>query len=134
MIWEPITPEELSLEISKGEKEMGSENFQFWNEIKFIPTKWTEHEFGDEGGGFWAVAKYKNFVFYYNDIEEGFNISEFEKDREIKEYGAEQDELQFALMKLRKTKKRNLTVSLFLYHSIRISFFLTRKTTLLKVR
>lgn len=27
MIWEPITFEELSLEISKGEKEMSSENF-----------------------------------------------------------------------------------------------------------
>ncbi|WP_435522465.1 hypothetical protein [Chryseobacterium indoltheticum] len=39
---------------------------------------------------------------YYNDIEEGFNISEFEKDGEIKEYGAEQDELQIALIKLRK--------------------------------
>lgn len=102
MIWQPITSEELSLEISKGEKEMSLENFQFWNEIKFTPTKWTEHKFGDEGGGFWAVAKYKNFVLYYNDIEEGFNISEFEKEREIKEYGAEQDELQFALIKLRK--------------------------------
>ena len=107
MIWEPITSEELSLEISKGEKEMSSESFQFWNEIKFTPTKWTEHEFGDEGGGFWAVAKYKNFVLYYNDIEEGFNISEFEKDREIKEYGAEQNELQFALIKLRKLIEYN---------------------------
>lgn len=102
MIWEPITFEELALEISKGEKEMSSENFQFWNKIKFTPTKWTEHEFGDEGNGFWAVAKYNNFVLYYNDIEEGFNISKFEKDREIKEYGAEQDELQYALIKLRK--------------------------------
>lgn len=96
------TFEELSFEISKGEKEMSSANFQFWNEIKFTPTKWTEHEFGDESGGFWAVAKYKNFILYYNDIEDGFNISEFEKDGEIKEYGAEQDELQFALIKLKK--------------------------------
>lgn len=103
MIWKPITFEELSLEISKGEKEMSPENFQFWNEIKFIPTKWTEHEFGDEDGGFWAIAKYKNFVLYYNDIEEGFNISEFENEGKIKEYRAEQDELQFALIKLRKT-------------------------------
>lgn len=102
MIWEPITSEELSLEISKGEKEMSLENFQFWNEIKFTPIKWAEHEFGDEGEGFWAVAKYKNFVLYYNDIEEGFNISEFGKEGEIKEYGAEQDELQIALIKLRK--------------------------------
>ncbi|MCC9033892.1 hypothetical protein NAL32_06855 [Chryseobacterium sp. Ch-15] len=102
MIWEPITFEELSLEISKGEKEMSSENFQFWNEIKFTPIKWAEQEFGDEGGGFWAVAKYKNFVLYYNDIEEGFNISEFENEGKIKEYSAEQDELQFALIKLRK--------------------------------
>lgn len=102
MIWEPITFEELSFEISKGQKEMSPENFLFWNEIKFTPTKWTEHEFGDESGGFWAVAKYKNFILYYNDIEDGFNISEFEKDGEIKEYGAEQDELQFALIKLKK--------------------------------
>ncbi|MFL9833227.1 hypothetical protein [Chryseobacterium terrae] len=102
MIWEPITSEELSLEILKGEKEMNPENFQFWNEIKFKPTKWTEHEFGDEGGGFWAVAKYKSFVLYYNDIEEGFNISKFEKEGKILNYGAEQDELQFAVMKLRK--------------------------------
>lgn len=103
MIWEPITYEELSLEISKGEKEMSSENFQFWNEIKFTPIKWAEQEFEDEGAGFWAVAKYKNFVIYYNDIEEGFNISEFENEGKIKQYNAEQDELQFALMKLRKT-------------------------------
>lgn len=102
MNWDPITLEELSLEISKGEKEMSPENFQFWNEIKFTPTKWTEHEFGNEGEGFWAVAKYKNLVLYYNDIEEGFNISEVEKDGEIKEYGAEQDELQYALIKLKK--------------------------------
>ncbi|WP_435522466.1 hypothetical protein [Chryseobacterium indoltheticum] len=57
MIWEPITSEELSLEITKAEKEMSSANFQFWNEIKLTPTKWTEQEFGDEGGGFWAIAK-----------------------------------------------------------------------------
>ncbi|MCX8523759.1 hypothetical protein OF897_07460 [Chryseobacterium formosus] len=102
MIWEPITLQELSSEILKGEKEMTSENLKFWNYIKFTPTKWNEREYGDEGGGFWVVAKYKNFVLYYNDIEDGFNISEFEKDGEIKEYGAEQDELQYALIKFRK--------------------------------
>ncbi|MGO4710442.1 hypothetical protein AB4Y90_15340 [Chryseobacterium sp. 2TAF14] len=100
MTWEPITSEELFLEISKGEKEMSAEHLKFWNEIKFKPTKWIEQEFEDEG--FWAVAKYKNLVIYYNDVEEGFNISEFEKEGCIKEYGSEQDELHHALIKLRK--------------------------------
>ena len=102
MIWEPITLEELSLEILNGENKMNAEIFSFWNSIKITPIKWIEHELGDEGGGFWAVAKYKNFVLYYNDIEEGFNISEFEREGEIKEYYAEQDELQHSLIKFKK--------------------------------
>ncbi|MFY1045595.1 hypothetical protein [Chryseobacterium sp. GP-SGM7] len=58
MIWKPITLQELSLEISKGENAMNEDVLKFWNSIKFIPTKWIENEYGDEGGGFWAVAKY----------------------------------------------------------------------------
>ncbi len=102
MDWEPISFEELSFEISKGEMNMESNRLEFWNKVKIIPIKWTEHEYGDEGNGFWAVAKYKNFVLYYNDIEEGFNISAFESEGNIKEYHAEQDDLEFAVSKFSK--------------------------------
>lgn len=100
MNWEPISFEELSTEISKGENDMKTELLNFWNKVKINPIKWSEHEYGDDGNGFWVVAKYKNLVLYYNDIEEGFNISEFENEGEIKEYYAEQDELYFAVLKL----------------------------------
>jgi hypothetical protein len=102
MSWEPITFEELSFEISKREIDMESNLFDFWNKVKITPVKWSEDEYGKEGNGFWVVAKYKNFVLYYNDIEEGFNISEFESEGKIKEYCAEQDELRISVLKLSK--------------------------------
>ncbi|MFD2904687.1 hypothetical protein [Sphingobacterium anhuiense] len=104
MNWTPITFEELKIEISNGEHKMDQNLLDFWNKIKTVPKKWSEAEYGDEGNGFWVVAKFKNLVVYYNDIEEGFNISEFKYEGEIQEYGAEQDELNFAIYKLVELK------------------------------
>lgn len=102
MEWKPITLEELSLEISKAESEMNLELFNLWNKVKTTPCKWAEREMGNEGSGFWVIAEYKDLVLYYNDIEDGFNISHFEKHGEIDEYHVEQDELYFAILKLLK--------------------------------
>lgn len=73
-----------------------------WNEITTKPKKWTEEEYGKEGGGFWVIAIDGNEVIWYNDIEEGFNISNFTAEGEIDEYGAELDELQWAINKLKR--------------------------------
>ena len=35
------------------------------------PEKWRQTPYGDEEGGFWAVAVYENRVLWYNNIEEG---------------------------------------------------------------
>ncbi|WP_333852091.1 hypothetical protein [Epilithonimonas sp.] len=102
MEYKPISLEELSIEISKGENKMDEELLNFWNTIKITPSKWNENQFWNKENSFWVVAKYKNLVLYYNDIEDGFNISTFKKEGEIKEYCVEQDELYFSVLKLSK--------------------------------
>lgn len=105
MNWEPITIQELQNEITKSLNDLNDETLAFWKSIKIAPEKWIENEFGNEGGGFWVVAIYKNYVIWYNDIEEGFNISEFNHKGHIQEYNAEQDELKFSIIKLKNLTK-----------------------------
>ena len=105
MNWEPITIQELQKEITKSINDLNDETFGFWQSIKIAPEKWIEKEFGNEGGGFWVVAIYNNYVIWYNDIEEGFNISEFNQKGHILEYNAEQDELKFSIIKLKNLTK-----------------------------
>ena len=98
--WTPILLNELNIEIQKTEKDLEGEIMEFWKSIKIEPEKWNEKEYGNEGGGFWVVAIFDGKVIWYNDIEDGFNISEFEKIGEIKEYGCENDEIIWAVTKL----------------------------------
>lgn len=81
---------------------MSQDQLSLWSQISIKPQKWSEHEYGSEGGGFWVVAINQNDVIWYNDIEEGFNISPFSKLGTIDKYGAEQDELQWTLNKLKR--------------------------------
>jgi hypothetical protein len=65
----------------------------FWKLIKIIPEKWQEKQYGKEGGGFWVVAICGNRVIWYNDIEDGFNISRYHTYGEIDEYWCNQSKL-----------------------------------------
>jgi hypothetical protein len=47
----------------------------YFKRVAFEPTNWSQSPYGDEGGGFWAVAADDNRVLWYNDIEDGFNVS-----------------------------------------------------------
>jgi hypothetical protein len=98
--WEPITIVELQKEIKKGVLNMSLSQTELWKRISIYPEKWTENEFGKEGGGFWAVAIIDNQVIWYNDIEDGFNISSFSENGKIDEYWADQDELNWVIKKL----------------------------------
>jgi len=100
MNWTPLSLAALNIEIKKGENNMTPTEYCFWEQIKIKPIKWKELTLGIEGQGFWVVALYQDQVLYYNDIEDGFNWSTYEKEGTIKDYFAEQDELQFALLKL----------------------------------
>ncbi|HXU61004.1 MAG TPA: hypothetical protein VN962_04840 [Polyangia bacterium] len=63
------------------------------------PSKWQLSPWGDEGGGFWVVAALDDRVLWFNDIEDGFNISRFTSPGQIPstEYFCNQDELPLAI-------------------------------------
>lgn len=99
--WKPITLALLQNEIDNGVQKMTTDQLILWKNISIEPKKWLEVEYGNEGGGFWVVAVKGNEIVYYNDIEEGFNVSTFTKVGLIDAYQSEQDELQWALNKLK---------------------------------
>jgi hypothetical protein len=65
-----------------------------------MPIKWVEEKHGEDGGGFWVVAVCETKIIWYNDIEEGFNISEYKVYGHIGEYNCNQDELSWSISKL----------------------------------
>lgn len=101
--WEPISLTSLQKEILNGVQKMTTNQLILWKNISIEPKKWIEAEYGNEGGGFWVVAIKGNEIIYYNDIEEGFNVSTFTKIGLIDSYQSEQDEIQWALNKLNES-------------------------------
>lgn len=106
-MWKPITIENLANEILSGELDMTDEQRNFWDMIKITPTKWTEKEYGTEGGGFWVVAIFGNEVIWYNDIEEGFNISKYDNYGSIIDYQCSQSELNWVVIGLMERIRAN---------------------------
>ncbi len=98
--WKPIKLSELYDEILKTESDLNGDLWNFWQLIKIDPEKWLEPQFGNEGGGFWVVAICGRKVIWYNDIEEGFNISDYNKYGQINGYYCNQDEVSWAVRQL----------------------------------
>ena len=96
-MWKPISLNDLNNEILSGELDMSDEQRNFWDLIKIVPEKWLEKRYGNEGNGFWVVAIVGRQVIWYNDIEEGFNISKYEVFGEILEYNCSQVELNWSV-------------------------------------
>ena len=101
MDWIPISLKELNNIIETSVAVMDTEVLYFWNSIKIVPEK-RQVPFYSNEDYFWIVGKIKNYMIYYNDIEEGFNISLENNLSYIEVTSAEQDELHFALIKLLK--------------------------------
>jgi hypothetical protein len=75
---------------------------ELFEKVRISPSRWRLRPWGDRDGGFWAVAVHGDRVLWYNDIEEGFNVSEFNVHGEIpgQEYWCNQDQLSWALPRL----------------------------------
>jgi hypothetical protein len=86
MEWQPITRNELLRHVTNLEYLFVDDQKCFWHFIRIEPEKWTEETMGMVGGGFWVVAIFGHKVLYYNDIEEGFNISPYHKYGVIDDY------------------------------------------------
>ncbi len=98
--WKPISMSELYDEIQKTELDLNGELSNFWDLIQVNPSKWNESTYGKEGNGFWVIAICGQHIIWYNDIEEGFNISTYHIYGEINEYRCNQDELSCAVERL----------------------------------
>lgn len=100
MDWSPVTKQELVNEMEASRKRMSDTQGRFWKAVRIEPEKWQQHPFGDQGGGFWVVGLVGRSALWYNDIEEGFNLTRYSKWGQIDEYGAEQDQLEWLLGKM----------------------------------
>lgn len=99
-MWSPIPFTELYDEIIATENRLIGDAEGLWKLIRIIPEKWHGKKYGEEGGGFWVVAIYGRNVVWYNDIEEGFNISTYHKYGEIDEYWCNQSTLDEVIIAL----------------------------------
>jgi hypothetical protein len=102
MAWTPIRLDTLSDMIDRDLAECSEAQRAFFHSVAIEPQKWRQTPYGDEGGGFWAVAICGNRVLWFNDIEGGFNVSTFAVPGEIPggEYWCNQDPLAWALPRL----------------------------------
>lgn len=98
--WTPITSAELQREIDTGVGKMSPSEKALWRFIHITPQKWKLSPWGDEGGGFWVAAIYGTACIYYNDIEDGFNVSPFTQYGAIADYWCSHDELQWVIHRM----------------------------------
>jgi hypothetical protein len=96
-MWTPIDLEPLYDRINHGHAVMNETTGRLWNAIRVEPEKWQLHPWGDMGGGFWVVGVIGRYALWFNDIEDGFNISRYDKAGVLLEYCCDQDELDCAV-------------------------------------
>ena len=100
MDWQPLAEARLWDLINDAERRMNPAQAHLWEWLRVAPRKWAMHPWGDEGGGFWIVGILGGSVVWYNDIEEGFNISRWSEPGTIDEYWCNQDELEWTVQRL----------------------------------
>jgi len=102
MDWKPLSEERLLELINTDRKRMNPLEKRFWDAICIPPEKWKQHPYGEYGNGFWAVAIIGKIVVWYNDIEDGFNRSQYVNYSEIPtdEYWCNQDRLDLQIRQL----------------------------------
>jgi len=76
---------------------------RLWEFVRVSPTKWQQHPWGDEGGGFWVVGLFGNRALWYNDIELGFNASSYDQFGTISDYVCNQEQPSAANLRMSPT-------------------------------
>ncbi len=100
MDWKPISQDGLQELIRGGIQTMSAKDRALWERVKMEPAKWALPPLGDLGGGFWTVSVLGEYALWYNDIEDGFNVSRFRKNGTLDEYICNQDDVSTALHNL----------------------------------
>lgn len=93
-MWDPISLKELNDLITQSVAQMEAPARDLWELVRLDrPVKWQLSPWGDEGGGFWVVAILGQKAVWYNDIEDGFNVSRYSTSGLLNEYWCSHDEL-----------------------------------------
>jgi hypothetical protein len=98
--WKPISESSLWDLLNGAEFRMDVDVARFWEAVRVPPEKWVLHPYGDIGGGFWVVGILGPRVIWFNDIEDGFNVSEYRSPGEIADYWCDQHQLEVVLQQL----------------------------------
>ena len=99
-MWKPISLANLNATINNDLEDCTPELRTLYERVSIEPEKWTRPPWDERGGGCWAVAVLETRVLWYNDIEDGFNVSPFSHWGEIGDYVCNQDQLRLALPRL----------------------------------
>lgn len=100
MTWTPITRQDLENEIAKQLESLDPDEAKFFEAIRAPLQETPIIRFGKVEKAF-VVARYKNKVVFYDDIEEGFEITKLNDKGDITECGANQFELKHVINQLR---------------------------------
>ncbi|WP_269792317.1 hypothetical protein [Stenotrophomonas sp. Iso1] len=97
--WQPISAEELDALVARQLSDCSIEQQRIFEQCKVVPYLAKIDRLGTVETVF-VVAKAGNIALYYEDVEEGFNISDLLPDGTISSRACEQWELRHALRHL----------------------------------
>jgi hypothetical protein len=100
MSWTPINKPELEQIIKVQLEELNSEESTFINRIRCQLQEAKIKRFGKIENVF-VVARTKDLIVFYDDVEEGFEVSTVDDSGVISEYGFNQFTLQHVVNQLR---------------------------------
>jgi hypothetical protein len=91
---------EISEIISASISQMTRGQRQFFHAIRIYPEKWKAANGRDTEERFWVVGVIGQRVIWYNEIEEGFNVSPYQTYGAIEELWCNQDKLEWVVQAL----------------------------------
>jgi hypothetical protein len=99
-MWQPISEVAVWDKLNASLDRMGTRQKKLWEVIQIVPEKWSQTHHGKSCAGFWAVAILGRTVLWFNDIEDGFNLSSYSRYGMIDHYSCNQSELEEAVQRL----------------------------------
>ena len=74
---QPCTEMQIWDEINSAVQRMSPEQGRMWESAKVIPQQWNAPDYGAGRLRFWAVAVMGQTVVWYDDMEDGFAVTEY---------------------------------------------------------
>ena len=75
MTWNAFDREDLDALLAQELAGCSEDERALFDKAACPPKKWRQSPWGDAVAGFWAVAVWEDLVLWYNEIEDGFNVS-----------------------------------------------------------